>query len=370
MRVLYCSELFWPHIGGAEVLATKFLPAMQQRGFEFAVVTSHSAIDLPDETSFSGIPVYRFPFHRPLANRDVKGLMAVRERLALKKRTFKPDLVHINSVGADLFYHLHTRDAHPSRMLMTIHGLPLIDISEQHSQLVRALRSADWVTAVSEATLAKVVELAPEVASRSSVIYNGLEVPREPPAPLPFEAPRLLCLGRLVRHKGFDLALSAFASLVTRFPQSRLWVVGDGEVRSDLERQAVDLGVTRAVEFTGWVPPDQVPHLINRATVVVMPSRREPFGLVALQAAQMARPIVAARADGLTEVVVHRETGLLVEKDDSHALAEAIAFLLEHPGLAARMGRAARRRVEDLFSWDRFLDSYVGLYRNLVGRGA
>ncbi len=369
MRVLYCAELFWPHIGGAEVLAARFLPAMQQRGFELAVVTSHSAIDLPDESSFNDMPVYRLSFHRPLADRDLKALIAVRERLSRLKRAFKPDLIHINSVGADLFYHLHTWNAYRSPTLMTIHGLPLIEISAQQSQLVRALHSVDWVTAVSKATLSSVLELAPEVASRSSVIYNGLEMPSERPAPLPFEAPRLLCLGRLVRHKGFDLALTAFASLTGRFPQSRLLVAGDGEARADLERQTADLGLTEAVEFTGWVPPEQVPDLINSATMVVMPSRREPFGLVALQAAHMARPIVAARADGLTEVVVHGETGLLVEKDDCNGLAEAIAFLLEHPQLATGMGWAARERVQDLFSWERFLDAYVGLYEELVRRG-
>ena len=80
----------------------------------------------------------------------------------------------------------------------------------------------------------------------------------------------------------------------------------------------------------GWVEPSGVPALLNTATVVLMPSRREGLPLVGIQAALMARPIVAAaRAGGLPEIVVHGQTGLLVEKEDSRALAAAVAYLLD-----------------------------------------
>jgi glycogen(starch) synthase len=120
------------------------------------------------------------------------------------------------------------------------------------------------------------------------------------------------------------------------------------------------------VEFTGWVSPDKVPELINTSTIVVMPSRwKEPFGLVALQAAQMARPIVATRIGGLPEVVLHQETGLLVDKENSRQLAEAITFLLEHPEVAEQMGRAARMRAKSVFDLERCVDAYDTLYKKL-----
>jgi len=366
MRVLYWIELFGPYIGGAEILAAKFLPAMQERGYECTVVTSHSGIDLPDKTLYNDIPVYRFPFHAALVNRNLTEFMAVRQRVVKLKQTFKPDLVHVNSTGADLFFHLHTAAVYPCPTLATIHGLPMMRISGHDSLLGKMLRSANWVAAVSKATLANVRQIVPEVMSRSSVIHNGLGMPAVKPEPLSFDAPRLLCLGRLVAHKGFDLALTAFASLVDCFPQARLVVAGNGRARPDLEQLTAELGLTGAVEFTGWVAPEKVPELINAATVVIMPSRREAFGLVALQAAWMARPIVATRVGGLLEVVVHQQTGLLVEKEDSAALAEGIAFLLEHPEVAIQMGQAARRRVQELFSLERLVDAYDALYRKLV----
>jgi len=87
---------------------------------------------------------------------------------------------------------------------------------------------------------------------------------------------------------------------------------------------------------------------------------------VALEAALMARPVVATRVGGLLEVVVHQQTGLLVEQEDSHGLAEAIASLLDHPETATEMGQAARQRAQKVFSWKQCVDAYDALYQKLI----
>jgi glycosyltransferase involved in cell wall biosynthesis len=92
----------------------------------------------------------------------------------------------------------------------------------------------------------------------------------------------------------------------------------------------------------------------------------EGFGLVALQAAQMGRPVVATRVGGVSEVVAHEESGLLVEPDDATSLAHAIESLLEDPERAKRMGRAARLRARMLFGWERHVDAYDELLQRLV----
>ena len=208
----------------------------------------------------------------------------------------------------------------------------------------------------------------PEIAPRSSVIHNLLELPAEAPQPLPTVAPRLLCLGRLVPQKGFDLALTALASLRHRYPNLQLIFAGDGASRPDLEQQAADLDLLPMVEFMGWIEPDRVPALLNSVTMVLMPSRREGMPLVAIQAAMMGRPIVACRVAGLDEVVVHGETGLLIDREDSDGLTEAIAFLLEHPQVAQKMGQSARRFAKGIFDWQRVIAAYDELYRKLGGR--
>ena len=80
----------------------------------------------------------------------------------------------------------------------------------------------------------------------------------------------------------------------------------------------------------------------------------------------MARPVVATRVGGLPEVIVHEETGLLVNQESSPALADAITLLLDHTDVAVQMGQAARRRVEEVFSWERCVDAYDSVYQKLA----
>jgi glycogen(starch) synthase len=286
--------------------------------------------------------------------------------VARLKQTFAPDLVHIN-YAADFgnFFHLTTVSAHPAPLLVTLHGM-----STQHNSLVEhTLRAADWVVGCSEAVLAQGQRLVPDIISRSSVIYNGLESPLLPSRPLPTDSPRVLCLGRLSPEKGFDVAIGAFVSIVEHFPQARLVIAGDGPLKADLEQQVLELKIRDAVDFVGWISPEMIPSLINTATLVVMPSRSEGFPLVALETALMARPIVATWVGGLPEVVAHEKTGLLVEPEAPGALGEAIAYLLDHPETARQMGETARRQVQDLFSWERHVNAYDALYQKLATSG-
>ena len=367
MRILFWTELFWPYIGGAEVFAAKLLLALRERGHEFIVVTRQDDPSLPETSSFNGIPVYRFPFYATLLAGNIDQLIKIRRQVIELKRAFAPVLAHINSFGPSVLFHLGTANAHPAPLLFTLHGDQYPPPVGRDTLLEQALRAADWVTVPSVATVEYTRHLVPGFVPRVSVIYNGVEVPSLRPEPLPIAAPRLLCLGRLFAEKGVDLLLTALASIVDRCPQARLVIAGDGPERSALEQQAAELGLGHRVEFTGWIAPAAVPALINTATLVVMPSRREALPLVALEAASMARPVVATRVGGLPEVVAHEQTGLLVAPEDSDALAEAIAFLLEHPETARRMGQAARRRAEEVFSWTRCVDAYETLYRRLTG---
>jgi len=265
---------------------------------------------------------------------------------------------------------LSTAAANPVRTLCTIHAL--LSRSGGHDTVLgRMLRNADWVSAVSEAMRDDIHQVLPEIAQRSSVIHNSLIMPVLQPKPLPMDAPRLLCVGRVVVDKGFDLALKAFASVARNFPDSRMIIAGDGPALPDLRKCAAEMDLQDSVEFTGWVDPDKIPCLINKASMVIIPSRwREPFGLIALQAAQMARPVVAADVGGLPEVVAHGQTGLLVENENSEALSEAVSFLLTNPDIAIRMGLSAQLRAKKLFSWDRFVDAYDALYRQIGSANA
>jgi glycogen(starch) synthase len=348
-------------------LASKILPALRERGYEFIVIASKTHAELRAEDRYRGIKIYRFPFHSEDTHKSIDHLLRVRQQVAALKREFAPRLVHVNIVGLDNLFHLTTANAHRAPTLVTLHGRWT---SQSDSIVGNTLRAADWVAGCSAAILGAGKKLVPEIALRSSIIYNGVEAPSLPPAALPFDAPRLLCLGRLQREKGMDVALAAFATLVRRFPRARLILAGDGAARSDLERQVADLGIGHAVDFVGWVAPDQVAKVVNDATMLLMPSRDDSLPLVALEAAWMARPVIAARVGGMPEVVAHEETGLLFESENAGALADAVSFMLHNPQAAIRMGQAARRRVRKVFSWEGHVDAYDALYRRLIDQGS
>ncbi len=365
MRILFWSETFWPRVGGVENLAARLLPALRARGHEFVVVTWENT-KIPDEILYLGIPVYRFPFFSGGQQDGLSPMIEYRRQVTKLKRDFAPELVHINSYGPSVLFHLNTTSVHHAPALVTLHQMLPDDPVGHDTLLGDLLRNADWVTACSTAVLVHTRQLVSEIIPRSSLICNALEVPTFHPQPLSFDPPRLLFLGRLVAEKGSDLALTAFAAIFDRFPTARLVIAGDGPERGKLERQTIELGLISSVEFVGSVPPEKVPHLINEATLVVIPSRLEGFGLVALEAALMARPVVATRVGGLPEVVVHERTGFLIESENSAALAQAITGLLEQPERARQMGQAARRRAKEVFSWERYVNAYDALYQQLI----
>ena len=371
MRILLWQELFWPHIGGIEILSTKLLCALRERGHEVVVVTRRDSPDLPCQSEYQGIPVYRVSFPwSAFVDGNLDQLQETRRQVSRLKRSFRPDLVHMNSLGPSSFFHQITGNAHATPLLVTLHTtlqsiLPMGAL-RQDGLFRKSLRMANWVACVSAAVLAEARQLAPEINPCSSVIYNGLEVINLAPKLAHVDPPQLLCLGRLVPDKGFDLAIAAFAAISDRFPQLRLIIAGDGPARSSLEKQAAALAIAGSVDFVGWVPPEKVAELINLATIVVMPSHREGLPTVALEAALMARPVVGTRVGGFPEVVLHQKTEWLVPPGDENALAEALLLLLNEPRSAVEMGEAARIRAQEIFSFERYIDAYENLYCRLV----
>jgi len=367
VRILYWTQLFWPYVGGVEVLASKFIPAMQARGYEFIVVTSHGSLHLPDEDKKDGIPIHRFPFQAAIENRDFTLITEAKQRLGRLKRDFQPDLVHVNLTDPSVLFHWQTSDISPAPTLVSTRVALPAKPAGADSLTGQTLRSADWITSISRAMLEHIHRIAPETKAHSSLIYNGLEMPELQPHALPFEKPQLLCLGRVVEDKGFDVAIRALKRIAENISEALLVIGGDGPSRPKLEELARDLEISDLVKFIGWVQPGQVYELINTATIVIMPSRwEEAFGLVALQAAQMARPVVATRVGGLPEIVVDKETGLLIPNEDHQSLAEAVTWLLRNKQETVRIGENARTRARDLFNWTNYIDQYDLLYKKLI----
>lgn len=365
MRVVVVSDFFRPFVGGIEVLADQLLPALIARGHDIQVLTSHGPVELPDEESFDGLLVRRFPVRAVLEEKKAEGILLLRQQLGRLLREIDPDVIHLNGVASIQFLLLPFLSAGRSAVLLQLHQGLFAWGETPDSLLVRLLCRANWVISVAAAALAQARKLVPEIEAHSSVLRNAVRPPDRTPSPLPFAPPRLLCLGRLNRQKGFDLALRAVAALAGRFPDVQVVIAGDGDERAPLEALAQSLGIADRCDWRGWVSPGDVAGTIDEATIVVLSSRYEGLPLVALETAWMARPAVATRVGGMAEVVRDGETGVLVEPENVDDLAAGIARLLERPEEARRMGMAARARVERDFGWDDCVAAYDALYRRL-----
>ena len=171
-RVLFWSGSFLPHLGGVEILGGHLLPRLRAQGYEFAIVTTRGEWDLPLEDDYAGIPVHRFPFWKALRARDPLQIIEIKKQVMALKRSFRPDLVHINSLGLTAFFHLQTLEAQPAPTLISVHQDLPEDVAQVGNAQGELLRRADWVTCVSDQAAARTRARMPGLAERISRIYN------------------------------------------------------------------------------------------------------------------------------------------------------------------------------------------------------
>ncbi len=239
------------------------------------------------------------------------------------------------------------------------------------------LDRADRIVAVSKAVAESAVLSRPRV----EVIYNGVDLSRFDPSRVDGRGvgeelgiggghPLLLLVGRVDTTKGQDVAITALSMLRTT-PEPYLLIAGEASAQEHrwpgvLRGLAQELGVGERVLFLG--NREDVPRLMAASRVVLVPSlesAKEGFGRVAMEAMAMEKPVVASRTGGLPEVVTEN-TGILVPPGDAQALAEALDRLLEDGELRRELGRAGRRRVEELFDLNHTVSEVKRVYRELL----
>lgn len=170
-------------------------------------------------------------------------------------------------------------------------------------------------------------------------------------------SPRMLMVGRMAaaeRYKGHDLVLNTWPAVVQAVPAARLVIAGTGDDLERLKGVAARTGIASSVDFTGFVTDSELQALYEHASVFVLPSRGEGFGLVYLEAMAHGIPCIGSTADAATEVIVDGETGRLVNPDVPGELATAMVHLLSDERLRIRMGESGASRARDLFSYERF----------------
>jgi phosphatidylinositol alpha-1,6-mannosyltransferase len=237
-----------------------------------------------------------------------------------------------------------------------------IDVWAPLNRLRRCwVRQASVTLAISSYTAHKLVEsqgVSPERVRLLPFGYHLEDVEAHLATPC-HSFPSLLTVTRLEateEYKGVDVVIRSLPHVVKKYPSLVYTVIGRGADRQRLQALAHDLGVTDHVHFRGFVPDDKLGQAYEACDVFVLPSKNEGFGIVYLEAMARAKPVVAARAGGVPDVVIDGQTGVLVEYGDVVGLSDALYALLDDAALRARLGAAGRERVATHFTYRQFVD--------------
>jgi glycosyltransferase involved in cell wall biosynthesis len=181
---------------------------------------------------------------------------------------------------------------------------------------------------------------------------------------------RLLTISRMHAHdgdKGIDMVIKVLPHIVADVPDVNYTIIGDGEDRIRLEQLAHAYGVADIVHFVGRVPDDQLHAYLSGTDIFVLPSRKEGFGIVFLEAMLYAKPIIAGAHGGSPEVVIDGQTGILVEHGDQPALAAAIVNLLQDAQRRRTLGEAGYQRLQQVFQYTQFQAKIEQTFDDLLG---
>jgi glycosyltransferase involved in cell wall biosynthesis len=233
------------------------------------------------------------------------------------------------------------------------------------------LEGADKVIAVSKTMKEDILKYFAIKADRVEVIHNGIDLDTwkqkkmDPGLKKRFgiDDDYILFVGRPTVQKGMGYLIDAMEHIPCQLIMGA--VGADTKEYEDIMREKVQEN-KRIVWIHEQLKEEEYIQLYTNARVFVCPSIYEPFGIINLEAMSCKTPVVASAVGGILEVVVHEETGLLVEPANPKKIADAVNRLLKDPLMARKLGENGRKRVEEFFSWDRIADQTKKLYEKLV----
>jgi glycosyltransferase involved in cell wall biosynthesis len=348
-------------ISGSEAHLLQLLPDLRERGWDVEFLMLHEdepgAWEFARELEGRGVPLEDVRLRAdvdPIAYADVTALLARR----------RPRILHTHLVHADVYGQIAGATTRVPVRLSTKHGFNWFRESRFFGLADRAVASLAHVhVAISQGLARYLAEVEGFDEDEFEIVHYGI-AGRDGVSPYAGDEPRFLCIGRLIPVKGHLVLLRALAQARRREPGLVLEIAGQGPLEPALKAYAKELGLSDAVRFLGFVSPIQ--RAIESAAVVIAPSLGEGFGMVALEAMERGRPVIASDVGGLPEIVADWETGIVVPAGDAEALADAMVALASDLPRAAEMGAAGRRRALESFTQERSTQGIEALYLRYV----
>jgi glycosyltransferase involved in cell wall biosynthesis len=354
-------------IYGAEKMVANLAKGLDMMGCQSIVgVFDNMHVESPDVATYmrqQDLPVIVIPCKGKLDGTTIDAIRRSIERYDIS-------LIQSHGYKTDVYGYLAARKS----------GLPILATSHLWTRRTTSLRLYAYidqlilrrfnhVVAVSD-EIAKEIRAAGVSPEKISVIDNGIDVDafRSTSSEIGSEfresEMRVVgAVGRLVIQKGFDYLLRAIPRILERFPSTKFLIAGEGTERSRLEILACELNISGQVQFLG--ARGDMPSVYAFFDVFILSSVDEGMPIALIEAMAAAKAVVATRVAAVPKLVIHGQTGLLVEPKNPEALSEAVCLLLENSALRERFGSAARTRIENHFSSKVMAERYLKLYRQL-----
>ncbi|MCY3867220.1 MAG: glycosyltransferase family 4 protein [Chloroflexi bacterium] len=373
MRIAHIIKV--TRISGAERHLLFLLDGLRKRSVDARLVILVERDRPMDEmvaaAAERNIPILRLPIGRDY---DLPLLWRLRRAL----RQIKPDIVHTHLIHADLFGCFAAKLAGVPAIVSSRHLDDAFRYRARWRRIHRRLwRIFDAGIAISAAMKQFALEIEEAPADKITVVRYGMEYRWLSDEDISSARQRLraeLKLGadaqllgmacRLVEQKGIPYALEALRRIRSDFPRAHLAIAGDGEKADELRRLASMLGIADRVHWLGWRA--DAADLMAAFDVFLLPSLREGFGLVLLEAMSRRVPIVASRVGAIPEIVIDGETGILVEPRNVDQLAKAMTRLLKDRALRKYMGLLGAARLEERFSVEGMVDGTIAVYEEVL----
>ena len=360
-----------PFLGGGQMILLSLARSLDHERFDVSI-SAKGGGPLEDAARESGILFYPVPFQKGFSFRLINVIASV-----LRKKEI--DILHTHGGIAGFYGRWAARRARTPVVVHTLHGIHYLHyrnffLKWSYAFLERLFSQfTDALIYVSEADRRKGKMWKLVTESKSHVIRNGIDFP-EPPGQEKLNARRkelgiepgqavIGTVARLHRQKGLIYLVQAARSLRLRHPEAKIVVVGGGPLEQELTETAERIAGPGVCLFLG--ERSDAREILPLFDVFVLPSLWEGLPLALIEAASLAKPIVASNIDGVREVIRNGETGLLVPSADPQGLADAISRLLEERDFAACLGNQARADIPPRFALKRMVEETENLYIRL-----
>lgn len=372
MEITLVSSVFpYPKRGvfvGIERFVGEYSQALLSKGHNIRVITTFWNGGKERE-EYNGIEIYRvgdsslrlgkigrlFDLHYSTFGKNVLKCEAIRATDIVHAVSTLTATEYIKKIGVPVFSQFHHKGE--IRRLADFLTLPFHLKNERN-----AYTGSDVIFTMSEANREVLITDYGIEAIKIRIIPHGVDTSKFHRKRRRIDKTTLLFVGALTKRKGVEYLIKAFKEIENK--DVKLVLIGEGRERKNLESMVKGLGL-KNVEFKGYLEDEELIKHYNMADIFVLPSLKEGFGQVLLEAMACGLPIIATDASAIPEVVGN--AGILVGPKNPKALASAIRMLIDDEELRDELGEMGRKRVEENFTWEKVVDQTVRVYEETIG---